>query len=304
MWQSLTGRPPIAAAPPVSRIFPGSWLVRGALATIAIGAVLASSPLGVAAADETADYAFVQKPGSQLPLDVLVHASDGQLLRLGALFAGRPVIFALGYFHCPSLCGVVRDDLFEALRHSGLATPSDYSLVIMSIDPAEGTADAASALADDLERYPTPGAAAGWHFVTGDSSAIGAAAEAVGFQSRYDTHLRQFLHPAGVVILSPDGRVSGYVMGVGYNGGDLGGAVTLASSGGIAKAAMPILMLCFHYDAVTGRYSLAIVKVLRLAGAVAVLMIGLTVALLWRWSGRAHRVRVRVRDDSAGRAVP
>ncbi len=245
---------------------------------------IALAPL-VARADDPGDYAFAQSPGSALPAGASFREADGHLLRLGDLFGRRPILLALGYFHCPSLCSVVRDDLLEALSKADLRAGVDYDLALVSIDPDETTADAAAAEADDAARYSVAsggadrGATPGWHFLVGDAGSVTAVADAVGFRSRYDVHLKQFLHPAGLVIVTPEGHVSGYVLGVGYHAGDVRTAVTLASTGGIAKAAVPLLLLCFHFDAATGRYTLAVMKVLRLAGYVTVLTIG-TVLLL------------------------
>lgn len=242
------------------------WLVLGAAA---------------ARAEDPGDFAFVQNPGALLPREAAFTEADGRTLRLGDLGA-RPVILALGYFHCPSLCSLVRDDLFDALSHSGLRSGADYDLLVASIDPAETPADAAGAKADDVSRYGGEADQPGWHFVVGSTEAIDALASAVGFKRRYDAALRQFLHPAGLVVLTPGGRVSGYVLGVGYRAGEIRAAVTLASGGGIARAALPLLLLCFHYDAATGRYSLAVMKVLRLAGIVTVLTMGSVLLLAWR----------------------
>ena len=245
---------------------------------------IALAPLAARAADP-GDYAFVQTPGAALPAQASFSEADGRSLRLGDLFGRRPIVLALGYFHCPSLCSVVRDDLLEALSKSGMRAGVDYDLALISIDPDEMPADAAAAEADDAARYGVASggangeATSGWHFLVGHAGSVSTVADAVGFRSRYDVHLKQFLHPAGLVVVTPEGRVSGYVLGVGYHPGDLHTAVTLASTGGIAKAAVPLLLLCFHFDAATGRYTLAVMKVLRLAGYVTVLTIG-TVLLL------------------------
>lgn len=244
--------------------------------------VCGAGPVWAQQPDDAADYAFVQQPGSVLPGDLVLREADGRPVRLDALFTTAPVILALGYFHCPSLCGVVRDDLLAALGRSGLRTPADYRLVVVSIDPAETPADAATALADDRDRYPAAGSDQGWHFLTGDPATVAALASAIGFRSRYDVHLRQFLHPAGLVVLTADRRVSGYVLGVGYAPGDIAAAVALAGTGSIAKAAVPLLLLCFHFDAATGRYSLEVMKVLRLAAMITVLAIGGLVIVVWR----------------------
>ena len=123
-------------------------------------------------------------------------------VQLGALIGGRPTILALGYFHCPNLCGVVRADLTDALAGSGLHAPADYSLIVLSIDPDETAADAADAHRQDAARMPMPAEAAAWHYLTGSADAVHAVEQAVGFRARFDPALRQFLHPAGLVILT------------------------------------------------------------------------------------------------------
>ena len=172
-----------------------------------------------ARAEEPGDYAFAQAPGATVPAEAAFTEADGRQLRLGDLYGHRPIVLALGYFHCPSLCSVVRDDMIEALSHTGMRAGADYDLAIVSIDPAETRADAAAAEADDARRSPVAAggeavadenqAPKGWHFMVGDAGAVAAVAKAVGFRSRYDVHLKQFLHPAGIVVLTPEGRVSG-----------------------------------------------------------------------------------------------
>ncbi len=226
-----------------------------------------------------ADYAWQPNPGAAVPMATVLHDEAGRALTLAAAADGRAIVLDIGYYHCPTLCGVVRADLINALNTSGLVAGRDYSLVVLSIDPVETPADAADAKRTDLLAAP-PGAAAGWHYLTGDAAGIAGIAAAVGFRSRYDPDFRQFLHPAGLVVLAPSGRVSSYVGGVGYNGGEVRAAVLWAGEGGVAAASLPILLLCFHFDSTTGRYTLAIEKLLRLfAGLTVVTLGGLWLAL-------------------------
>lgn len=243
--------------------------MRGVFATLLV--LLLS--LSAQAADNLAGFGFHQRPGEQVPLTAELRDEYGQPVRFGDLLHDQPAILVLGYYHCPNLCGVVRDDVFDALSRSGLKS-SQYTLIAVSIDPAETSADAATAKRQDLARYPVPGAAQAWHYLTGSAAALAQVAKAVGFKDRYDVQLKQFLHPAGLVFLTSTGRVSGYLLGVGYTPGDLALGVTRARSGGFEKAAVPVLLLCFHFDPTTGRYTLAITKVLQLAGLITVLTIG------------------------------
>ena len=249
-----------------------------------------------ARAEEPADYAFVQNSGAAVPAEARFTESDGRKIRFGDLYGHRPIILALGYFHCPMLCSIVRDDMLEALSHTGLRSGTDYDLAVVSIDPAETREDAAKAEAEDAARYPAVVQGAGdrpdgWHFLVGTEGSVAALSAAVGFKSRYDVHLKQFLHPAGLVVLTPEGRISGYLLGAGYHAGDLKTAVTLAAGGGIAQAALPLLLLCFHFDAATGRYSLEVMKLLRLAGILTVLTIGGALLLAVRGERRRSKAQ-------------
>ena len=200
----------------------------------------------------------------------------GNAITLGQAVGRRPTILALGYFHCPNLCGLVRDDLMNAL--SRLDNARDYGLVVLSIDPSETPTDARSAFATDAAKFDHPDRTGEWHYLTGSASAIQSVTEAVGFRSRFDSADKQFLHPAGIVFLTGAGTVSSYLLGLGYQPSDVGLGVTRASNGVTARA-LPILLLCFHYDPTTGRYSLAIMRVLQLGAAITILVVGGTVLL-------------------------
>jgi protein SCO1/2 len=238
-------------------------------------------PVAAAATPDLSDFAFHQQPGNQVPMDAPLRDATGHAVRLRDEMAGRPAILVLGYLHCPNLCGLVRDDVFHALSQSGLR-PDQYNLLVVSIDPAETSEDAAMAKRQDLARYPLQGADAAWHYLTGPANSLHQIADAVGFRYRYDPLQRQFLHPAGLVFLNAAGQISGYLLGVGYSPGDLGLGVIRASHGGIEQAATPVLLLCFHFNPATGRYTLAITKVLRLAGLLTVLTLGTLIGLAFR----------------------
>ena len=239
--------------------------------------LLYSAP--VQASYDAADFAYDQKPGSQVPLDVPLRDEEGKPTTLQQVLGQSPTILALGYFHCPNLCGLVRQDLIGALSH--LDAAQTYTLVALSIDPTETNQDASSAKSTDIANFGQPGATAHWHYLTGPASSIEAVSLAVGFRSQFDTAAKQFLHPAGLVFLTTHGVVSSYLLGLGYKPGDVGLGITRASNG-ITARALPILLLCFHYDASTGRYTFAIMRVLQLGAALTVLVICGTLVLLFR----------------------
>ncbi|MBB2203852.1 SCO family protein [Gluconacetobacter takamatsuzukensis] len=261
----------------------GEGIGRGILAALAV--MLPVILPGAAWAGTMGDLAFTQRQGANVPLDARFTDTAGRTLPLGAFVGGHPAILSIGYYACPNLCALEREDLLHALDGSGLKTPDDYTLIVVSIDPAETEAVARRARQDDLDRHATPGAERGWHFLVGEAASIGRLADAVGFHARYDPGLKQYLHPMGLVFTTPAGMVSGYVLGVGYRAGDVRQALARAAAGQRAEAS-PVLLLCFHYDAATGRYTLAVRKLLRLGAVMTVLVLG---TLL----GMAHWRRVR-----------
>ena len=228
-----------------------------------------------ARADAPADYAWAQHPGAALPLAASFTDSRGQSAPLGHWLGATPAIIALGYFACPNLCGIERADLYAALDRAGLRAGRDYTLLAVSIDPAETPHDAAAARDQALVANPQ---GQDWQFLVGDSAGL---QRAVGFRARYDAQYKQFLHPTGLVFVTPDGWVSSYLLGVGYQPGDVQAGLARAGQG-VAAAALPVLLLCFHYDAATGRYTLAIEKLLRLAAILTVATLGGMILLLRR----------------------
>jgi protein SCO1 len=241
-----------------------------------------AAPAIAAPVPDLRGFAYQQRPGSQLPLDAVFRDETGRSLRLAEITGGKSLILALVYFNCPNLCGIVRTDLFDALSKTGMTAGRDYALIALSIDPSETPRDAKAAKADDTARYPLPGAEAGWHFLTASPEAMQAVADAVGFRDKFDPQLKQFVHPAGIVFVTPKGVVSSYLLGVGYAPTDVRLGVTRADLGTIAAAALPVMLLCYHYDPQTGRYTLSILKLLRLAAVITVLTIAGMLYLAFR----------------------
>lgn len=233
------------------------------------------------AATDLSTFAYDQHPGAQLPLTVPFKDAFGDEMTLGQALAHRPAILALGYFHCPNLCGLVRDDLINALFNLG--EPANYSLVVLSIDPSETPADARSAQQADAARFEPVMAG---QYLTGSAAAVRSVTDAVGFRAQIDAESKQFLHPAGLVFLTGTGVVSSYLLGLGYQPSDVGLGITRAANGATAHA-LPILLLCFHYDPITGRYTLAILRVLQLGAAITIMVVAGTVMLALRRERRS-----------------
>jgi len=236
---------------------------------------------GASAPDPTL-YSFQERPGAPLPARPLFHDSDGRAVHVNELSGGLPLVVVLAYYDCSSLCGLVRSSLFHALGAAQLRAGRDYALAVVSIDPRERSAQARAAKAADLLAFGSLGSERFIHYLTGSAQDIQAIADAVGFRDRFDPDSNQFVHPVGVVFVTPSGKVSNYLLGVGYAPPAVRSAVERAADERIAAAASPLLLICFHFDPTTGRYSLEILKVLRLAAIVAVLTLAGMLFLLHR----------------------
>ncbi|HVH26255.1 MAG TPA: SCO family protein [Vicinamibacterales bacterium] len=228
------------------------------------------------------DIGFDQYLDQQLPLDVPLIDEAGGSVRLGTYFGERPVVLVFAYYECPMLCTQVINGLSRALGVLSLEPGRDFEIVTVSFDPRDTPAAAAAKKASYLERYRRPGAAAAWHFLTGEAASIERLTKAAGFRYAWDERTGQFAHPSGVIVLTPDGRLARYLFGIEYGPRDLRLALVEASAGRVGSAVDAILLYCYHYDPLTGRYGLLVRRVMRIAGAATVLALALFIVVMLR----------------------
>lgn len=223
---------------------------------------------------------FEQRLGERVPLNAEFRDETGAPVRLGSYLGERPVILAFAYYECPNLCTVVLNGLLESVRNLRPDVGRDFEIVVVSIHPGDSPAQAAAKKETYAKRYGRPGTAKGWHFLTGDAGAIQQVSEAAGFHYFYDPASKQYAHASGIVVVTPDGVISRYFLGIEYPPKDLNLALAQASQKKVGSLADRLLLLCFHYDPATGRYSLLISRVLQVAGIGTVLVLaGLMVRL-------------------------
>jgi protein SCO1/2 len=234
------------------------------------------------------EIGFDQNLDRQVPFDIPFTDEQGHLVRLGDYFDARPVVLAFVYYDCPLLCTQVMNALASALDVLSLQPGADFEAVTISFDPREKPALAAAKKDSSLQRYKRPGAAAAWHFLTGDQPAIERATKAAGFRYVWDEGLKQFAHPTGIIVLTPGGRVARYLFGIEYGPRDLRLAIVDASAGKVGSPVDSFLLYCYHYDPMTGRYGLVIMRTIRLAGAATALALALFVGVMLR---REHLAR-------------
>jgi protein SCO1/2 len=212
--------------------------------------------------------AFDQKLGGQVPLAATFRDESGKTVTLGDYFGKRPVILTLVYYNCPLLCTQVLNALTRSLRPLSIGIGKDFDIVTVSIDPTEDASLASAKKGAYLGRYnrPGPDAEAGWHFLTGDQKSIEALADSVGFRYSYNPRTKLYAHAAGIVILSPTGKITRYFYGIDYPVKDVQYTLKEASQEHVGPPISRVLLLCYDYDAATGKYTLSIVRLLRVAG--------------------------------------
>jgi protein SCO1/2 len=238
--------------------------------------------------------AFEQRLNEPMPLHLAFRDEAGNAVRLGKYLGQKPVILTLNYYDCPMLCPLVLEGLLRSLRALSFMVGEQFDVVTVSIDPGETAALAATRKARYIRDYGRPKAAAGWHFLTGDEASIQQLTQAVGFRYAYDAVKDQYVHAAGIMVLTPQGRISRYFYGVEFSPRDLRLALVEAAANTIGSPVDQLLLFCYQYDPATGRYSLVVRRALQLAGLATVFSLaGFMVVMFYR--EHPHRSRAKAR---------
>ena len=224
---------------------------------------------------------------AQVPLDLPFRDEAGRTVKLGSLLhEGRPAVLVPAYYECPMLCTQVLNSLFTALGVIKLDPGKDFDVITVSFDPKEPAGLARDKKAAYLSKYDRPGTEAGVHFLTGDQSSIAPLMDTIGFRYQYDPAIDQYAHPAMIAVLTPDGRISKYFMGIDYSARDLRFALIEASEGHVGSTfERKLITWCYNYDPTTGKYGLLTMRLVQGAG------IAFIVAMLAFWSVMWRRER-------------
>ena len=241
------------------------------------------------------DVGIEEHLGGQVPLNAVFTTADGETIKLSEVVTGRrPVLLTLNYSDCPMLCNLQLDGLTEALRQVSLVPGKDFDLLTVSINPNEKLERTRTFRDKYLAQYDREGAKAGWHFVTGTELEIQKVAQAVGFLYTYLQKEQEFAHTAAFVMLSPEGVITRYIYGVTFDPRDLRLALVEAAEGKTGTTLDRILLYCFHYDAATGKYAPMAQNIMRVGGAVTLVLLGFPLIAYWRRDAR-KRARAMAR---------
>jgi protein SCO1 len=219
---------------------------------------------------------------TQVPADLAFVDETGHAVKFGDYFGRKPLILNLVYYTCPMLCGETLAGLAGSMKAIKFDVGKEFDIVTVSFNPRETPAMAAAKKKEYLERYGRPGAAAGWHFLTGPPESIDALTKAVGFQYQYDPQINQYAHATAIMLLTPQGRISRYFYGVEFAPKDLRMGLVEASQEKIGNAVDQILLYCYHYNPAAGKYGAVVANMLRLGAAVTIVFLGGLVIVLLR----------------------
>jgi len=268
------------------------------IAALTIAALLTSAPMAAAQGSMRVDRSLPSNEAptilknvdieghlnAQLPLDLAFRDETGRTVKVRDLMReGRPVIFAPVYYECPMLCTQVLNSLFTALGVISLDPGKDFTVVAMSFDPKEPHGLARDKKAAYMARYKRPGTESGFHFLTGEQTSIAPLLDTLGFKYQYDPAIDQYAHPAMIAVLTPDGRISKYFLGIDYSARDLRFALIEASEGHVGSTfERKVITWCYNYDPTTGTYGLLTMRLVQAGGIVFIVGMLAFWTVMWR----------------------
>ncbi len=271
-------RRPVTLARAVLMIF---WV--GVVATLIPSPSLAQ-PGGI-----LKDIGFDQNLNTQIPLTLPFRDEQGRDVRLADYFGKRPVILIMGYKNCPMMCSQVLQELTRSLKPLDETIGRDFDIVNVSINPKETPAQADSQRRIYLKQYNRPGSDGGWHGLVGDQPSISALAKAIGFRYKFNEKMGTYVHTAGFILMTPTGKISRYFFGVEYPARELKPALATAAESKIASPIDRVVMFCYEYDEKTGKYTFAIMNVIRVCGVATALVLGGYLFTMFRRDRRMSR---------------
>ncbi|MGA7796671.1 MAG: SCO family protein [Candidatus Acidiferrales bacterium] len=224
---------------------------------------------------------ITQNLNARIPPDLMFRDETGKSVRIGNFFGQKPIVLSLVYFDCPALCTEVLNGQLRTMKAISLDLGKDFDAVTVSFEPKDTPALARAKRDVYAGQYGRPGAVDHWHFLTGEQQSIDALTNEVGFRYAYDSSIRQYAHAAAILVLTPDGRIDRYFYGVIYPARDLRLGLVEASEGKIGTLTDHALLYCYQYDPMTGKYGVVVMNVLRAAGGLTVLLLGIFMTLMF-----------------------
>ena len=228
------------------------------------------------------EVSIAQRLNEPIPPDIIFRDEDGKAIHLGDYFGKKPIVLSLVYFDCPALCTEVLNGELRTMKAISLDLGKDFDAITVSFEPKDTPALAKAKRDVYAGQYGRPGAARNWHFLTGEQASIDALTQAAGFHYAYDSASRQYAHAAAILVLTPHGRIARYFYGVTYPARDFRLGLVEASEGKIGTPTDHALLYCYQYDPITGKYGLIVMNIVRAAGLLTMLVLGIFMFVMFR----------------------
>lgn len=246
---------------------------------------------------ELQDVGIEEKLGATVDQDIHFNDENGKDVTLGKYLNGnKPVILSLAYYNCPGLCNFHLNGMADALKETKVKMGKDFDYVVVSFDSRENSELAKEKKKNYVRAFGDESVADGWHFLTGSQASIASLTKEVGFKFRWDEQAKEFAHASAAILLTPDGKISRYLPGIHFEPKTVQLAVVEASNGTVGTIVDRFMLFCFHYDPKQSKYVVAAMKVMRIAGALTVLILALFIAPYW-WRQRRDQNGARLQGE-------
>ncbi len=248
------------------------------------GSAIAEGEGSLSAPREVIGTEIIDKRGSVVPAGILLSNHRGEKVFLSSYFAKgntKPVILTLGYYQCPMLCNLVLNGLLESLKTMSLQVGKDFRMISVSINPKE-TPDLAKNKRANYLKAVNLGDNADWEFYVGEEAQVRKLADAIGFQYKYHERSKEYIHSAGIFILSPDGRLSRTLYGIAYQASDVKMSLIDAGNHKIGSLLDRVILSCFNYNPDSHTYGIYIFGIMRIGGLLTILAICVMLFFYWR----------------------
>lgn len=229
------------------------------------------------------DAGLDEQLGATLPMDLPLRDERGEAVTLRSLIPeNRPVLLNFVYFDCPMLCSILLDGVTKSLQQLVWTPGDEFEVVTVSFASDEGPDLAARQKDRFVSRLDRPQAAGGWHFLTGEEPAIRELTAAAGFQFKWVEEQQEYVHPAAILFVSPEGRITRYLHGIEFSPRDVRTALVEASEGRVGSVLDQVVLYCFRYDPQSGSYVPYAMNIMKLGGALTLLVLGTALFFFWR----------------------
>ena len=225
----------------------------------------------------------IENLGKYVPLDAEFIDEDGKVVKLASFFESEiPTVLTLNYFECPMLCTLVLNGLAESLKNLTLNAGEDFQVITIDINPNEKTLFANQKKKNYVNGFGLQNIKDDWHFLTGDQVNIKKVADSIGYIYYYDNQRDEYMHPAAITLLSPEGKISRYLYGIEYPTKDLKLGLLEASEGKIGSTLDKIILYCYHYDPYKNTYTIFATNIMRLGGIFTIIFLGIMLVGYWK----------------------